>query len=311
MKGIATFVMRGPSQAALVAAVTALLSILVPPLGLFSAGSIGLVTLRNGPLYGLVVIAVATVGMGAIAWLALGSPLPVVGVLLMLWVPVLAMATLLGSTRSLSLTAQVAGGLGILVMLIAYAVMDDPAATWLQLLAPFREALIQDGVVTEEASTALFADLAGWMTGAFAAALVAQLLFGLFIARWWQALLYNPGGFGEEFRDLRLSRTFGVVALLLLATLPFLDGASLAANLLLVLGVLLLLQGLAVAHQLRARTQARPAWLIGFYVLLILFVPQTLLLVACVGLVDIWADIRARVAARSPPGRGGGSEPPV
>jgi hypothetical protein len=311
MKGIATFVMRGPSQAALVAAVTALLSILVPPLGLFSAGSIGLVTLRNGPLYGLVVIAVATVGMGAIAWLALGSPLPVVGVLLMLWVPVLAMATLLGSTRSLSLTAQVAGGLGILVMLIAYAVMDDPAATWLQLLAPFREALIQDGVVTEEASTALFADLAGWMTGAFAAALVAQLLFGLFIARWWQALLYNPGGFGEEFRDLRLSRTFGVVVLLLLATLPFLDGASLAANLLLVLGVLLLLQGLAVAHQLRARTQARPAWLIGFYVLLILFVPQTLLLVACVGLVDIWADIRARVAARSPPGRGGGSEPPV
>jgi hypothetical protein len=311
MKGIATFVMRGPSQAALVAAVTALLSILVPPLGLFSAGSIGLVTLRNGPRYGLVVIAVATVGMGAIAWLALGSPLPVVGVLLMLWVPVLAMATLLGSTRSLSLTAQVAGGLGILVMLIAYAVMDDPAATWLQLLAPFREALIQDGVVTEEASTALFADLAGWMTGAFAAALVAQLLFGLFIARWWQALLYNPGGFGEEFRDLRLSRTFGVVVLLLLATLPFLDGASLAANLLLVLGVLLLLQGLAVAHQLRARTQARPAWLIGFYVLLILFVPQTLLLVACVGLVDIWADIRARVAARSPPGRGGGSEPPV
>jgi hypothetical protein len=311
MKAIASFVMRGPSQAALVAAVTALLSILVPPLGLFSAGSIGLVTLRNGPLYGLVVSAVATFGMGAIAWLALGSPLPVVGVLLMLWIPVLAMATLLRSTRSLSLTAQVAGGLGILVMLIAYAVMDDPAATWLQLLAPFREALIQDGVVTEEASTALFEDLAGWMTGAFAAALVAQLLFGLFIARWWQALLYNPGGFGEEFRDLRLSRTFGVAALLLLATLPFLDGASLTANLLLVLGVLLLLQGLAVAHQLRARTQARPAWLIGFYVLLILFVPQTLLLVACVGLVDIWADIRARVTPRSPPGRGGGSEPPA
>jgi hypothetical protein len=170
--------------------------------------------------------------------------------------------------------------------------------------------LVKDGVVAEQASAAVFAELAGWMTGAFAAALVAQLLFGLFIARWWQALLYNPGGFGEEFRDLRLGRSFGVVALLLLAALPFFDGVGLAAHMLLVLSVLLLLQGLAVVHKVRALKQARQAWLVGFYVLLILFMPQTLLLVACVGLVDIWADIRARVAATRPPGPSG-SEPPV
>jgi hypothetical protein len=309
MKAIATFVMRGPSQAALVAAVMALLSILVPPLGLISAASVGLATLRNGPAYGLIVSGVATVGMGALAWLALGSPLPVVGVLLLLWVPVLALSVVLRSTRSLGLAAQVAGGLGILSILIAHVTMDDPAATWLGILEPFREALVKDGVVTEQASAAVFAELAGWMTGAFAAALVAQLLLGLFIARWWQALLYNPGGFGEEFRDLRLGRSFGVVALLLLAALPFFDGVGLAANMLLVLSVLLLLQGLAVAHQVRALKQARQAWLVGFYVLLILFMPQTLLLVACVGLVDIWADIRARVAATRPPGPSG-SEPP-
>jgi hypothetical protein len=143
------------------------------------------------------------------------------------------------------------------------------------------------------------------MTGAFAAALVAQLLFGLFIARWWQALLYNPGGFGEEFRDLRLGRPFGVIVLLLLALLPFGDGASLTANLLLIPGVLLLLQGLAVAHQVRALKQARQAWLVGLYILMILFMPQTLILIACVGLVDIWADIRSRIAPSAlPPGPG-------
>jgi hypothetical protein len=309
MKAIATFVMRGPSQAALVAAVMALLSILFPPLGLFSAASVGLATLRNGPAYGLIVSGVATLGMGALAWLALGSPLPVVGVLLLLWVPVLALSVVLRSTRSLGLAAQVAGGLGILIILIAHVTMDDPAATWLGILEPFREALVKDGVVAEQASAAVFAELAGWMTGAFAAALVAQLLFGLFIARWWQALLYNPGGFGEEFRDLRLGRSFGVVALLLLAALPFFDGVGLAAHMLLVLSALLLLQGLAVVHQVRALKQARQAWLVGFYVVLILFMPQTLLLVACVGLVDIWADIRARVAATRPPGPSG-SEPP-
>ncbi len=310
MKAIAAFVMRGPSQAALIAAVTALLSILVPPLGLLSVGSVGLVTLRHGARYGLIVMAIGTLGMGALAWLALGSPLPAVGVLAMLWVPAMALAVLLRSTRSLSLTLQTAGGLGVLVMLATYLAMEDPAATWLTVLTPFRDALVADGIVTEEASAVVFADLAGWMTGAFAAALVAQLLFGLFIARWWQALLYNPGGFGAEFRALRLGRAFGVLVLLLLAALPFVEGPSLVANLLLVLGVLLLLQGLAVAHQVRALTQARQMWLIGLYVLFVLFMPQSLILVACVGLVDIWADIRSRVAPAGPRSPGG-SEPPV
>ncbi len=309
MKAIAAFVMRGPSQAALIAAVTALLSILVPPLGLLSVGSIGLVTLRHGARYGLLVIAIGTLGMGGLAWLALGSPLPAIGVLAMLWVPTMALAVLLRSTRSLSLMLQAAGGLGVLAMLVAFFVMDDPAATWLGVLTPFRDALVADGVVTEEASAALFAELAGWMTGAFAAALVAQLLFGLFIARWWQALLYNPGGFGAEFRELRLGRPFGVVVLLLLAALQFVDGASLVANLLLILGVLLLLQGLAVAHQVRALKQARQGWLIGLYVLLVLFMPQSLILIASVGLVDIWANIRSRIAPAGPRSPGG-SKPP-
>lgn len=303
MKAIAAFVMRGTSQAALVAAVTALLSILVPPLGLLSAGSVGLVTLRSGPVYGLIVSAVATLGMGALAWLSLGSPMPALGVLVMLWVPVLALALLLRYSRSLALTIQVAGALGVLLMLSAYALLDDPGAAWLTVLEPFRDALVKDGVLDDPSSAAVFAELAGWMTGAFAAALVAQLLFGLFFARWWQAMLYNPGGFGEEFRALRLGRPFGVLVLLLLALLPFGDGASLTANLLLIPGVLLLLQGLAVAHQVRVLKRARQAWLVGLYVLLVLFMPQTLLLIACVGLVDIWADIRSRIAPSAlPPG---------
>jgi hypothetical protein len=205
----------------------------------------------------------------------------------------------------LALTLQTAGALGILLMLSAYALMGDPSETWLKLLEPFRDALVKDGLLDDPSSVAVFAELAGWMTGAFAAALVAQLLFGLLIARWWQALLYNPGGFGEEFRELRLGRAFGILVLFLLALLPFSDGASLTGNLLLVPGVLLLFQGLAVAHQVRALKQARQAWLVGLYVAVIFFMPQTLLLIACIGLVDIWADIRSRVAPASPPGPSG------
>ena len=300
MKGLATFVMRGPSQAALVAAVMALLSVLAPPLALLSAAAIGLVSLREGTLRGLLVGTIATLGLGALAWLSLGSPWAAAGVLVMLWMPTLGLAAVLRSTRSLALAVQLAGVLGILVLLLVHAFVADPAAGWLQVLEPFREALVKDGLVAEGDSAAVFMALSRWMTGAFAAALVFQWLLGLFIARWWQAVLYNPGGFGEEFRALGVGRVFGGLTLALLALLPFVDGGNLATEMLLVTSVLLLLQGLAVAHQARARRQARGAWLVGLYVLVVLFMPQSLILLACVGLIDIWADIRARVAPRGP-----------
>lgn len=307
MKPLATFIMRGPSQAALVAAVTALLSVLVAPLALLSAGAVGLVMLRAGPTHTLSVVGIGTLALGAFSWLALGSPWPALGVLLALWIPVIRLALILRATRSLSLVVQVAGALVILGLLIALLAMGDATATWLQVLEPFRIALVTDGILSEADSQTLFEAVAPWMSGAFAAALLAQLLFGLFIARWWQALLYNPGGFGEEFRTLRLGRVYGVVALLLLVSLPFVGGVGILASLLLVIGVLLFLQGLAVAHQIRLNKQAHSAWLVGLYVLVVLFMPQSILLLGSVGLVDVWVDIRARIA----PIRHGGGEPPA
>jgi hypothetical protein len=314
MKLIAGYVMRGPSQATLVASVTALLSLLVPPLGLLSAGAIGLVTLRNGVGYGALVSALSTLAIGALSWITLGSPLAAVGVLLLVWLPMLGLGALLRHSRSLALTVQTAGAMGVVMVLMTYAIVGDPATAWGKVLeplvtGPLREALSASAELTPDAQAQLIAQLAGWMTGAFAAALVAQFLMGLFVARWWQAVLYNPGGFGDEFRALRLGRGYALSTILLLALLPFFDGSSLAANLLLVLIVPLIVQGLAVVHGVRAIRNARPAWLYGFYALLVLLMPQSLLLVACVGLVDAWTDIRRRVAPSGPAGPTGGAPP--
>lgn len=309
MKGLATLIMRGPSQAALVAAVMALLSVLFAPLGLLSAAAVGLVTLRGGPIDGLTVVGIATVGLAALAWLTLGSPVAALGVLAMLWIPILVLAVVLRVTRSLALVVQIVGLLALLVLLVLYMMLDDPAASWIKLLEPFREAIVKEGVVTEADSGPLFAEVARWMTGAFTMALAAQLLLGLFIARWWQALLYNPGGFGEEFRALDLGRVFGGLAVILLVLLPLLGQAGLLVSLLMVMGLLLLLQGLAVAHQARVATGANRAWLVALYILLSLL-PQTLLLVASVGLVDIWAKIRPRLLSGAP-GGSGGPKPPL
>ena len=203
-------------------------------------------------------------------------------------------------SRSLAFAAQLAGiGAVVLILLIRW-LMSDPAANWLSLMEPLRQALVQDGGVDAATAQAVFAGLARWMTGAFAAGLLLQLLLGLFIGRWWQALLYNPGGFGADFRSFRLHPVFGAIGFGLVVLIGFMPGPGLVPDLLIVLSPLWLLQGLAVIHQLLGARHARRGWLVGLYVLLVVFMPQTLVLVACLGLVDIWADLRARLGPRPP-----------
>ncbi|EGV29162.1 Protein of unknown function DUF2232, membrane [Thiorhodococcus drewsii AZ1] len=298
MKALAHFVMRGYSQAALVAAVSALLSMLMPLLGLISSASVGLVTLRNGARAGILLMLLSTLGAGVFAWLALGSLWPALGVLLVFWLPVWALAVVLRLGRSLDLTVQLAGLGGLLLVIALFTLVGDPTDYWHQLLEPVRQSLLKDGLVEADSSQAMFAEIERWMTGAFAAGLVLQSLVGLFLARWWQAVLFNPGGFGQEFRALGVGRVVGGLFLVLLGWVLMGAGAGAAAGLLPVSGVLLLLQGLAVAHGVRHIRNAPRGWLIGLYVLMV-FMPQMGLLVACLGLVDVWLDIRGRMARRT------------
>jgi hypothetical protein len=294
MKSLAGFIMRGPAQAALVAGLTGLVSLLLPLLGLLSSATLALVTLRHGPRYGLVVGGLAGLACLVLCALLLGSPWPTLLIILVLWLPVWGLAAVLRFSRSLSLTTQLAGLVGVSAILLVHALVADPAGYWLALMEPFHAALVKDGVLEGPSAQAVFAELANWMTGAFAAALLFQLLMGLFIGRWWQALLYNPGGFGADFRSFRLHPVFGILGLVLVTLIGFIRGPGLAPDLLLVLSPLWLLQGLAVIHDLHAARRAPVGWLVALYVLLLLLMPHAELMVASLGLVDIWADLRAR-----------------
>jgi len=300
MKPLAAFIMRGPVQATLVAWITGLLSLLLPLVGLLSSATLALVTLRGGAGYGVRVGALAGLGCLILCTLLLGSPWPALAIVLILWLPVWGLAALLRFSRSLAFTAQAAGLAGAGLILVTHALVGDQSDDWLRVLEPFRAALVKDGGLDEPAAAALFAALAPWMTGVVGAALMFQVLLGLFIGRWWQGQLFNPGGFGADFRSFRLHPIFGVAGLLLVGAVGLLPGPGLSADLLLVLCPLWLFQGLAVIHQLRAARGARRGWLVGIYVLLVLFMPRTLVLVACLGLVDIWVDLRARLGPRPP-----------
>ena len=300
MRSLAGFAMRGRSQAALVAAGSAVLSLALPLVALISSAVVALATLRQGPREGALVMGIAGVGSAALAWLALGAPWPALGFLLVLWVPLWGLALTLRETGNLALVVQAAALMGLLLLVGIYLVAGDPAAQWIAFMEPLRAGLVEGGVVTEPASRALVETLAKRMTGAFVASLYAQFLLALFIGRWWQGVLFNPGGFGAEFRELRLHSALGWLALALLAVQVLQPPAVWPYDLLVLLVPLLLFQGLAVIHGVRLALGAGVASLIVLYVSLVVVLPYVAGLVCALGLADLWLDLRRRVARRLP-----------
>jgi len=296
MHALASFVMRGRMQAVMAATLLAMLGLLVPPIGILASASVALVTLRHGAQHGATVLALATTACGFFGWILLGNPVPVVGFALLLWVPVWILSILLRSTRSLALTVQGAILGGVLIV-VFYSLQIGDAAGWQTALQPLADAFVEEQVLDRVQSEALIAALAPWMTGLLAIGFFLQLVLALFVARFWQAALYNPGGFRKEFHELRLYRTLAYLLLPVLAALLAGAGAGFPflRDVALVLVAAYFLQGLAVAHGVVGKTGMKGAWLLAVYLLLFLLPQVVVLITAATGYADTWVDFRARM----------------
>ncbi|HEY0635028.1 MAG TPA: DUF2232 domain-containing protein, partial [Gammaproteobacteria bacterium] len=171
---------------------------------------------------------------------------------------------------------------------------DNPVTWWNDALQKMLSPALE-GAATEridEISVAV-AQVARLMTGLMGGLMGLTLLGCLFIARWWQAMLYNPGGFQGEFHQLRLGRGFALVAVATGALLLVSSSETMpiATDLLVVMVMLFMIQGLSVSHYLVARAGANSGWLVALYVLAILL-PQAALTLAVAGIADNWLDFR-------------------
>ena len=298
MKALAAFVMRGRMSAAIVAATTAVLALLVTPLAIVSAATVGLVTMRQGAREAALVGGIGLVALAVLGLLLFGQAGPLVSVGIGLWVPLILLGMALRLWRSLALTVEiaVAGGFGL--VLVQYLLFDDPAVFWASLIREFFGQMLESGAVADAQVEAFIAAVAPWMVAGIAAAWVLQLTAAVFLARAWQATLYNPGGFRAEFRELRLGRWLAVLVPVLLLTGMWSGKAGLAAQLSLIGMAGFLIQGLALVHALTARLKGGFAWLVGFYLLLFVGFPYSFTAVSATGFADSWLDFRARIRPR-------------
>ena len=308
MRLIAAYIMRGRWQAILATAGLAILALLLMPLSwpltYLSGGSVGLVTLTQGPREGLWNAAGATALVAGLALLLAGQPTVAVGFAVMLWLPAWLLAMTLLVSRSLALMLLVNVLLAMTGVVGVYLLAADPAQWWYAYLTEQVMPMLKQAgmVIPDEAAFNEGLEQASRMvTGTMAASISFGLAISLFIARWWQALVQDrPGAFGEEFRALRLGRIATLVAgvLALPALLSQGSVAELSSNLLTVAVIAFLFQGLAVGHALVKRFQASQAWLVMMYLAVVLTLPWGLLLVALVGAVDNGMDFRGRLAKR-------------
>lgn len=290
MRAFADFVMRGRMQATLVVVGAAAL----PLLFWLSAAAGSLVLLRRGLSDALGIVAWAL--LPALVWWYFGEPRT-----LMVLLGTLGLALVLRSAVSWTRVLLASVPLGLVYGLVLGAVFGEPIAAMageLQKLMP----QVLDGVyqqMSADERVRLESLLAPVLTGLMAALLQALSLLSLMLGRYWQAALYNPGGFGGEFRALRLPVP---VTLVLIAGM--LLGPNLGPQMAMLTplcSVPLAFAGVGLMHGLVAGGALSRFWLVGLYITLLVFMQLIYPLLVVLAIVDSLFDFRGRMGRKNGP----------
>lgn len=279
MRALASFIMRGRVQATLVVVISAVL----PLLFWLSAAASSLVLLRRGFKDATTVI-VGGLLAGLAVWV-MGDPITFLVI-----AGALALAAMLRAEHPWSRVL-----LASAVFAVAFSLVLDLALaqTFDVLAKAFAEAMPKI-----EGQPVLSGELIRPVL-VVSTAVTVQLfsVLALMLARYWQAALYNPGGFGREFRELKLPKQTMAVLVAVMVVAPFIGPQFIilasASSLVLVLA------GIALMHGLVAQGRLAGFWLVGMYVTLPLIMQLIYPLLVVLAIVDSLIDFRGR---KSPKG---------
>ena len=288
MRGLAEFIMRGRWQALAVAVVGAG-SLLF---GWLSAAAIALVTLRKGVIDGSWLVLWALLPALLAAWMSgdIGSIVLLAGTFVL--------AVILRTTVSLALAILASAALGVLggagLLLISGEFLDQLVVVFTELIGDLEANMKASGeTITLPRPTP------GQVAGILAAGNAVTAVLSLLLARYWQALLYNPGGFRGEFHRLRLpvgaTLILGGLAIFLWLQSSWVSGWAM------VWAVPLMFAGFALVHAWVAFTRRGNGSLVAFYAMWLFLDPVKGLLLGLV-MADALLDFRRRWSSASTDG---------
>lgn len=126
--------------------------------------------------------------------------------------------------------------------------------------------------------------------------IVLNTFLGVTIARWWQSIIFNPGGFKKEFQGIRLNRKLLILisSILILSSAIFNQYSNWAY-----LSIFpLVIGGLSLFHWLVNEKNLGKVPIIFTYVFMVLFTPFVILILALLGTVDSFYNVRQKLRAK-------------
>ena len=295
MRALAAYILRSRWHAITVTGLFGLATVFVPvpPLMYLSGAVLCLCLLRRGLRASLEVLAGATVLLGVLSLLLWHSLVFAMAMLVCFWLPALVLAWVQALTADPGRMLLAAFVLVAVLLVLVHANGVDLGAAWVEWLDAMSGLMPPD--LGLQFDPAVVRQWAWWLTGMLASVMAIGMVLTVFIGRWWQSLLYRPGGFGEEFRALRLPPRMGVLVAITLvfAALQWSSGTpGLAAELLMVAVSLYMFQGLAVLHAQVAAQRMLAFWLVLVYVAMFLLQQRAVLAIGFLGMMDSLLDFR-------------------
>lgn len=248
-----------------------------------AAGSLVLLRRGTGDAIGILAWAL----LPALAWWYLGDP-----TVTLVMLGSAALAQVLRSSMSWNRVMLASVVLGVFYVLLLSTVSAGLVQGLAEAFGKVLPQVLSEAKLSADQQAELQAGLVPAVTGLLAASLQVISLLCLMLARYWQAALYNPQGFGREFRALRLAPAVAIALLLGVLVVPLLGPQfAVVAPL---CAVPLLFAGLALGHGLVALKRLPGFWLVLLYGLA-LMLGNVICLVA---VVDSLFDFRGRLVRR-------------
>lgn len=264
-----------------------LISTSLPLLNWLGSAIVGLVILRKGPVEGLMVLMWALMPLGITLYL-IGDPSSVIALL-----GTAILAYVLRVTVSWEITLAIA----VLVSAFGSLVFELTATDVLAVIVEwYMEYMRQLAGQLQQTGELSVAEAKNSILGFFAIGQAYAMLAFLVLARWWQSELYNPGAFGKEFHQIRISPVLSTT-LVVMMLFCFLFSEQLGRWIPL-LTVPLIVSALAFVHWVMGTRKLSGNWVFGFYLLLLLLFQVVYPLLASLALVDSWFNLRTRIQSK-------------
>jgi len=294
MQTLAAYILRGRIQAAGFIGLFGAIGWIFPLSFLLSSAAAALVVLKKGAREGLLVLIGATVFCTLMASIRFGTPVLAIVNALAIWLPVWIAAQVLRTSRSQASVLIVVMIMSLFLAIGIRYFVGDIEVFWHDSLIKYASKIAI--VANAERQADVIKVLALIMNGFVAVSFGLMTMLSVLLARWWQSLLFNPGGFGEEFSKVQIPAliTVPILVCAILVTVVKLPipPYGMLLDLLMIGLVTLMFHGLAVVHFFVREKNLGNGWLVGLYFFLVVAAVYVISVLAMLAISDSFSNFR-------------------